>query len=63
MKDIQKKTDKDLVEFINEKRGELRSMRFSAAGSGVRDAHSMSQTRKEVARGLTELNSREADSK
>lgn len=58
MKDIQKKNDADLVKFINEKREELRALRFSASGSGMRDTHAMRGLRKEIARGLTELNRR-----
>ncbi len=58
MKDIQKKDDTDLVKHIGEKREELRSLRFSAGGSGMRDAHAFRNTRKEIAQSLTELNKR-----
>jgi len=58
MNDIQKKTNKDLVEFVGEKREELRGLRFSASGSGMRDARKMRNTRKEIARGIGELNKR-----
>ena len=58
MKDIQKKSDKDLLEQVTEQRETLRSLRFGTAGSGMRDAHSMRNTRKEIARSLTEVNRR-----
>jgi len=58
MKDIQKKNDNDLVEYVSNKREELRALRFDSAGSGMRDAHSMRNTRKEIARSLTEINRR-----
>ncbi|MCD5382240.1 MAG: 50S ribosomal protein L29 [Candidatus Pacebacteria bacterium] len=58
MKDLQKKNDADLVTFVSEKREALRALRFSASGSGMRDAHAMRNLRKEIARGLTELNRR-----
>jgi len=62
MKDIQKKSDKDLKKHIAEKREELRSLRFSAAGSGARDTHAVRNTRKEVAQTLTELTRRAKES-
>jgi ribosomal protein L29 len=58
MKELQSKTDTDLKTFINENREELRSFRFKASGSGMRDAHSARTTRKNVARAFTELNRR-----
>lgn len=58
MKDIQKKNDADLVKHIAEKRESLRELRFKASGSGMRDGHAIENTRKEIARSLTELNKR-----
>lgn len=58
VKDIVKKNDADLKKYVSEKREELRALRFSASGSGVRDAHARRNTRREVARALTELNRR-----
>lgn len=58
MKDLQKKNDAELQKFIAEKREELRTLRFSASGSGMRDVRALRNTRKEIARGLTELNRR-----
>lgn len=58
MKEIQQKNDSDLKAFVTEKREELRKLRFSASGTGMRDAHALPRTRKEIARGLTELTKR-----
>lgn len=58
MKDIQKKNGKELVSFVNDKREETRSFRFGVAGAGTRDVKKVSTTKKEIARALTELNSR-----
>ena len=57
-KDIQKKNDKDLAAFVNEKREEVRQFRFGVAGAGTRDVRKVRTAKKEVARGLTELNTR-----
>ena len=58
MKDIRNKDAKDLVKFIAEKREEIRSFHFKAAGAGVRDTKALNEAKKELARGLTELNAR-----
>lgn len=58
MEELQKKNDKDLLAYVTEKREALRSLRFAASGSGMRDARAMRTTRKEIARALTELNRR-----
>lgn len=57
-KDIQKKSEKDLQKLVGEKREELRTLRFQAAGSGMRDVKAMRNTKKDVARALTELTAR-----
>ncbi|MFT5036728.1 MAG: ribosomal protein L29 [Candidatus Azotimanducaceae bacterium] len=54
MKDIQKKNDKDLVAFVEEKREEVRSFRFGTAGAGTRDVRKVRDAKKDIARGLTE---------
>lgn len=59
MKEIQQKNDADLALFITEKREELRKLRFGTTGSGMRNSHAMRNLRHEVARGLTELSTRE----
>lgn len=58
IKEIREKNDKDLVTFIGEKREELRTLRFNASGSGMRDGHAIGNVRKEIARALTEYNRR-----
>lgn len=58
MKDIQKKSDKDLKKFVSEKREELRILRFNASGSGMRDVKSIHNVKHEIAQALTEANAR-----
>ena len=53
------KSNKDLIKTLNEKREVLRKFRFGISGSKTRDVKEGKNTRKEVARILTELNSRE----
>lgn len=61
IKDIRKKNDKDLAKFIAEKREELRTMRFGASGSGMRDVKAIRNTKKDVAQALTEAAMRTKD--
>lgn len=56
--DLQKKSTADLVKDITTKREELRKTRFSTAGAGAKDVMKVRNTRKEIARLLTELNVR-----
>ncbi len=56
MTDFSKKSDKDLNKTLREKREELRKVRFGVAEK--RDPKAHKNLRKEVARMLTELNSR-----
>ena len=58
MKDIKKKNEKDLATFVQEKREEVRHFRFGVAGAGTRDVRKVRTAKKEIARGLTELNVR-----
>lgn len=58
MKELQQKSDTDLKEQVEEKREELRGLRFAASGSGMRDVRAMRRARKEIARALGELNRR-----
>lgn len=55
MKEIQKKDDKALVSYVQEKREEIRSFRF---GAGTRNVRSVRTAKKEIARSLFELSSR-----
>lgn len=58
MNELQQMNDTDLKKFVSEKREALRANRFNASGSGLRDTHARKNTRKDVARALTELNRR-----
>ncbi|MBL1434211.1 50S ribosomal protein L29 [Candidatus Wolfebacteria bacterium] len=58
MKDITKKSDKDLQKTLREKREDLRKIRFNV--SKKRDPKAARNIKKDVARILTELNSRTA---
>lgn len=58
MKDIKGKADKELIKFVSEKREELRHFRFGVAGAGTRDVKQAKTAKKEIARALTELNTR-----
>ena len=63
-KEIQKKSDKDLVSHVQEKREEVRTFRFGTAGAGTRDVRAVRNAKKEIARSLTELTARKkAESK
>lgn len=49
------KTVEELAKLLEEKRAELRKLRFEAAGARPKDANAPSKTRKDIARILTEL--------
>lgn len=53
------KKDADLRKELAEKREALRQFRFSASGAKVKDVKEGQNTRKEIARILTELRRRE----
>ena len=59
MKEIKKMSDKDIIELVKDKREASRGVRF---GSGTRDTHTSKNARKEVARALTELTTRQTAS-
>ena len=54
--DITNHTQDELRKLVEQKRDELRALRFNVAGSKNRDVKLASKLRKEVARALTELN-------
>lgn len=58
IKEFEKKSEKDLVKMLSEKREEQRQLRFGTAGSATRDVRAVRTNRREVARILTELNAR-----
>ncbi len=54
-------TDKkleELTQLLGEKREELRTLRFAAAGARPKDSSQQKKTRQDVARILTELHAR-----
>ncbi len=55
MKDLIKKTEKELTTLLAEKRLALRTFRFAVAGSNVRNVKEGSALKKDVARILTLL--------
>ena len=59
MKDLNKKTEKDLYKMLAEKREALREFRFGFSGSKIKNVKEGVNTRKNIARILTELRKRE----
>lgn len=57
-KEIKEKNDKDLAKLLEEKRVTLRNFRFGIAGSRTRDVKEGKNARKDIARILTEFNTR-----
>ena len=63
MKDLKKAKTKDLIKEAKSLKEKIRTMSF-AAGSGVsKDSFARRKTRREIARILTEVNSRTEDKK
>jgi ribosomal protein L29 len=60
-KDIQKKSDTEIVSFVKEQRESLRKGRFAGAGAASADVKVVRTARKDIARSLTELNARKRD--
>ena len=63
MKEIKAKNDKDLAEYVNEKREAVRKFRFSLAGSRPRNVRQIRADKKEIARALTEQTVRNKEAK
>ncbi|MBI2618114.1 50S ribosomal protein L29 [Candidatus Kaiserbacteria bacterium] len=55
---IKEKTEKDLMKMLYDARESLRKFRFGISGSKTRNVKEGRDTRKEIARVLTELNRR-----
>ncbi|GMU74002.1 MAG: hypothetical protein AMXMBFR44_2010 [Candidatus Campbellbacteria bacterium] len=55
---IKNMTDKDLVTLVTEKREALRQVRFATSSSRGRDVKKLRESKKEIARALTELSAR-----
>lgn len=60
MSDLNKKTIESLKKEIAEKRTQLRQFRFDLSGSKTRNVKLGQTLRKDIARLLTEINSRKA---
>ena len=60
--DLKTHTPEDLQKLVADKREALRVLRFSVAGSKNRNVKLVSTLRREIARALTELNSRRSTS-
>lgn len=58
MSDLQKKDAADLMKLLDEKREDLRVMRFDLAGTSKKDVKKTANTKKEIARILTEVSAR-----
>ncbi len=57
-KELNKKTVDDLMKILSEKREALKTFRFAKEGSKTRNVREGRNIRKEIARTLTEVNSR-----
>lgn len=57
-KEIKEKNDKDLMKLLEEKRVALREFRFGVAGSRARNTKEGRNDKKDIARILTELQTR-----
>ena len=55
MTELQQKNNDELVKFVEEKREELRKLRFGTAGAGQRNTRSIRNLRREIAQALTEV--------
>ena len=58
MSDLDKKTEKNLINETKDRQEALREIRFSFAGSKNRNVREARTLRREIARRLTELNKR-----
>lgn len=58
MKDLNKKTVKDLEKLLAERREDARKFRFNISGSKIKNVREGANARKDVARLLSELRAR-----
>ncbi len=58
MKDIKTADIKDIQKLVSDKRAELRTFRFNTSGAGTKNVKLAKNTRKEIARAMTELRAR-----
>jgi ribosomal protein L29 len=57
-KELKEKNITELTTLVNEKREELRKIRFGTAGATMRNVHAGRNLRRDIARIMTELTSR-----
>lgn len=62
-KDLKNNNDKDLQKELSEKRESVRAFRFGIAGSKVRNVKEGRDTKRQIARILTEFNLRKQNGK
>lgn len=55
MSEYKNKTEKEIAQLLNDKREALRNCRFSISGGKTRNVREGRNTRKEIARLLTEI--------
>lgn len=55
---LTEKSPAELTKMLKEKREELRALRFAAAGARPKDSNAPKNSRREIARMLTELGNR-----
>jgi ribosomal protein L29 len=53
--DYKEKNKEELLQLLSEKREELRTLRFAAAGARPKDSNEPSKVRREIARIMTAL--------
>jgi ribosomal protein L29 len=58
-KELKEKSTGDLLTHLKERREELHKLRFSTAGSGMRNTQAIKNLRHEIAQTLTELSERD----
>lgn len=59
--DIKTQSEKDLVKLVLEKREHLREARFNVSGTKIKDVRDQRNTKKDIARILTELRKRSGE--
>ncbi len=59
---IKGKNEGELVALLSKQREDLRTLRFTAAGSRPKDASEIKKTRREIARIMTELHAQKSAS-
>ncbi len=58
--EFKEKNEAEILALITEKREELRKISFGTAGSTMRNVHAGRNLRRDIARAMTELTSRNA---